>query len=148
MTFKDLKSGYPVYLLDRTALRYEQGKVMAVQQNFSAATFGKMEVNVTIQTRDGKQNIYSVADTEQTAYAGPLLIATNKECVINEINMLKNNSEEILGKMDEHKKTVKSCTSLLAEIDTTFRDQQKNNERLDQMESKLEEIYNFVKSKN
>lgn len=148
MTFKDLKSGYPVYLLDRTALRYEQGKVMAVQQNFSAATFGKMEVNVTIQTRDGKQNIYSVADTEQTAYAGTLLIATNKECVINEINMLKNNSEEILGKMDEHKKTVELCTSLLAEIDTTFRDQQKTNERLDQMESKLEEIYNFVKSKN
>ena len=148
MTFKDLKSGYPVYLLDRTALRYEQGKVMAVQQNFSPATFGKMEVNVTIQTRDGKQNIYSVADTEQMAYAGTLLITTNKECIINEITILKSNSEEILGKMDEHKKTVESCTNLLAELDTTFRDQQKTNDRLDQMESKLEEIYNFVKSKN
>lgn len=30
MTFRDLKSGYPVYLLDRTTLKYEQGKVMSV----------------------------------------------------------------------------------------------------------------------
>ncbi len=148
MTFKDLKSGYPIYLLDRTALRYEQGKVMAVQQNFQPSSFGKMEVNVTVQTKDGKQNIYSVADTEQTAYAGTLLLATNKECVVNEINILKSNSEEMLSKVDEHKKTVDKCTKLLAELDTAFRDQQKTNGRLDQMESKLEEIYNFVKSKN
>lgn len=148
MTFKDLKSGYPVYLLDRTALVYEQAKVMAVQQNYTPSSFGKMEVNVTIQTKDGKQNIYSVADTERTAYAGTLLIATEKESIVNELNMLKSNSEEALGKMDEHKRTIERCTSLLAELDTAFRDQQKINERLDQMESKLEEIYNFVKTKN
>lgn len=148
MTFKDLKSGYPVHLLDRTALVYEQAKVMAVQQNYTPSSFGKMEVNVTIQTKDGKQNIYSVADTERTAYAGTLLIATEKESIVNELNMLKGNSEEALGKMDEHKRTIERCTSILAELDTAFRDQQKTNERLDQMESKLEEIYNFVKTKN
>ncbi len=144
--FKELKSGYPIYLFDRASLHYEQGKVMNVQQNFNPTTFGKMEVNVTVQTGDGKQNTYSVTDTEQTAYAGTLLLATSKECVVNEVSALKSNSEEVLAKVDEHKRIVEECGKLLAELDTTFRDQQKTNERLDQMESKLDEIFKFVKS--
>lgn len=148
MTFKDLKSGYPIYLLDRTALKYEQAKVMNVQGNFTPSTFGKMEVNVTVLTADGKQNTYSVTDTEQTAYAGSLLLATSKECVINEVNALKSNSEEVLAKVEEHKRIVEECGKLLAELDTAFRDQQRTNERLDKMECKLDEIFKFVKSKN
>ena len=59
MTFKDLKSGYPIYLLDRTALKYEQGKVMAVglpHADVQPGNFGKMLIDVTIQAKDGKQN--------------------------------------------------------------------------------------------
>ena len=66
MTFKDLKSGYPIYLLDRTALRYEQGKVMAVgmpHADLQTSNFGKMLIDVTIQT-DGKQNTYSVSENK------------------------------------------------------------------------------------
>ncbi len=146
MMFKELKSGYPIYLFDRSSVKYEQAKVMSVQQNFQPSTFGKMEVNVTVQTMDGKQNTYSVTDTEQTAYAGTLLLATSKECVVNEVNVLKSNSEEVLAKVEEHKRIVEECSKLLAELDTTFRDQQKTNERLNQMESKLDEIFKYVKS--
>lgn len=148
MMFKELKSGYPIYLFDRASVKYEQAKVMSVQQNFQPSTFGRMEVNVTVQTADGKQNTYSVTDTEQTAYAGTLLLATTKECVVNEVNALKSNSEEVLSKVEEHKRIVEECGKLLAELDTAFRDQQKTNERLDQMESKLDEIFKFVKSQN
>lgn len=148
MMFKELKSGYPIYLFDRSSLRYEQAKVMSVQGNFSPTAFGKMEVNVTVQTADGKQNTYSVTDTEQTAYAGSMLLATGKDCVINEVNALKSNSEEVLSKVEEHKLIVEKCGKLLSELDTAFRDQQRTNERLDKMESKLDEIFKFVKSKN
>lgn len=37
---------------------------------------------------------------------------------------------------------------VLAELDTTFRDQQRTNERLDNLENKLDEIFKFVKQKN
>lgn len=90
MTFRDLKSGYPVYLLDRTALKYEQGKVMSVSAphaDLQSGSYGKMLVDITIQT-EGKQNTYSVSDTEQTAYAGSLLITCSKECVTNEVRAI------------------------------------------------------------
>lgn len=76
------------------------------------------------------------------------LIASNKDAVINEINILKSNSEEVLNKVEEHKHIVSECGKLLAELDTTFRDQQRTNERLDNLENKLNEIFKFVKQKN
>lgn len=146
MLFKELKGNYPIFLLDRATLSFEQAKVMNVQPNYQSVNMNRIEVNVTIQNKEGKQNTYAVADSEQSAYAGNLFISTSKDCIINEVNALKNASEEVLSKVDEHKQTVEKCKNLLAELDTSFRDQQKTNERLDQMESKLDEIFKFVKS--
>ena len=146
MLFKELKSNYPIFLLDRATLNFEQARVMNVQPNYQSVNMNRIEVNVTIQNKEGKQNTYAVADSEQSAYAGNLFISTSKDSIINEVNALKNASEEVLSKVEEHKQTVEKCKNLLAELDTTFRDQQKTNERLDQMENKLDEIFKFVKS--
>lgn len=146
MLFKELKGNYPIFLLDRATLKFEQAKVMNVQPNYQSVNMNRIEVNVTIQNKEGKQNTYAVADSEQSAYAGNLFISTSKDCIINEVNALKNASEEVLSKVEEHKQTVEKCKELLAELDTTFRDQQRTNQRLDQMENKLDEIFKFVKS--
>lgn len=145
MTFKDLKSGYPIYLLDRTALRYEQGKVMAVgmpHADLQTGNFGKMLIDVTIQA-DGKQNTYSVSDTEKTAYAGSLLIACEKECVINEVRAINAQAEETLAKVEASQKTVVGCKALLEELDTTFKDKQETERRF----LKLEERFGGIEDK-
>lgn len=146
MLFKELKSNYPIFLLDRATLSFEQARVMNVQPNYQSVNMNRIEVNVTIQNKEGKQNTYAVADSEQSAYAGNLFISTSKDSIINEVNALKNASEEVLSKVEEHKQTVEKCKNLLAELDTSFRDQQRTNQRLDQMENKLDEIFKFVKS--
>ena len=153
MTFRDLKSGYPVYLLDRTALKYEQGKVMSVSSPHTdtmPGNYGKMLVDITIQT-DGKQNTYSVTDTEQTAYAGTLLITCNKECVVNEVRAINSQAEESLAKVGEMQQRVASCKALLEELDTTFKDKQetekrfcKIDERFSGMEDKMDKIQSAV----
>lgn len=148
MMFKELKAGYPMYLFDRASLAYEQAKVMNVLPNYNVGNYGKMEVNITIQTKDGKQNTYSVSDTEQSAYAGNLLVSTSKECVINEINALRNNSDEILQNVDSHKRIVKECDKLLAELDTGFRDKKNTERRLDTLEQTMQEILKYVKPQN
>ena len=107
---------------------------------------GGMNVKVSVQMEDGKQAVYSVADTEQTAYSDTLVISCSKESIINEVNALKNQANDIINKMPEFEQTVKDCDKLLEELDTTFRDQQKTNQRLDQMENKLDEIFKFVTS--
>lgn len=159
MIFKDLKAGFPIYLFDRASRKFKQGKVTSnpcpdmsgnkpnmMPQMPGMPSFGTVNVKVSVQTEDGKQATYSVVDTEQTAYSDTLVISCSKENIINEVNALKNQANDIINKMPDFEQTVKDCDNLLSELDTTFRDQQKTNERLDQMESKLDEIFKFVKS--
>ncbi len=150
MTFKDLKSGYPIYLLDRTTLKYTQGKVMAVgipHADVQPGNYGKMLIDVSIQTNDGKQNTYSVSDIEQTAYAGTLLLTCNKDCIVNEVRAINAQAEDTLTKVEAARKTVDNCKTLLEELDTAFKDKQetekrfqKIDERFSGMEDKMDKI--------
>ena len=159
MIFRDLKAGFPIYLFDRASRKFKQGKVTTNpcpdfengKQNVMAAMPGMpnyvaRNVKVNVQTEDGKQSIYSVVDTEQTAYSDTLVISCSKESIINEVNALKNQANDIINKMPDFKQTVKDCDQLLSELDTSFRDQQRTNQRLDNMENKLDEIFKYVKS--
>lgn len=159
MIFRDLKAGFPIYLFDRASRKFNQGKVTTNpcpdfengKQNVMAAmpgmpNYGARNVKVNVQTEDGKQSIYSVVDTEQTAYSDTLVISCSKESIINEVNALKNQANDIINKMPDFEQTVKDCDQLLSELDTSFRDQQRTNQRLDKMENKLDEIFKFVKS--
>ena len=153
MIFRDLKAGFPIYLFDRASRKFKQGKVTSNpcpdfengKQNVMAAmhgmpNYGAKNVKVNVQTDDGKLYVYSVVDTEQTAYSDTLVISCSKENIINEVNALKNQANDILGKMPDFEQTVKDCDKLLSELDTSFRDKLETNERLDRLESKFDEF--------
>ena len=156
MTFRELKSGYPIHLLDRTALAYKQGKVMSVgipHTDLQPGNYGKMLVDVCIQTPDGKSNTYSVCDTEQTAYAGSLLLSCSKECVINEVRAINAQTEETLAKVADAQNTIAGCKALLEELDTTYKERQetekrflKIDDRFTAMEDKMDKILNAIKN--
>ena len=110
--------------------------------DLQTGNFGKMLIDVTIQA-DGKQNTYSVSDTEKTAYAGSLLIACEKECVINEVRAINAQAEETLAKVEASRKTVAGCKALLEELDTTFKDKQETERRF----LKLEERFGGIEDK-
>lgn len=156
MTFKDLKSGYAVYLFDRSSLRYEQAKVMSVgmPRADQFRDIMKMVVDITIQTNDGKQNTYSVADTEQSAYAGTLMLATSKDCIINEVKSVNAQAEETLAKIDETRAIAEGCKKLLEELDTAYKEKQATEKRFRQIEErfgtmgeKMDKILNLMENR-
>ena len=145
-----MKSGYPLYLFDRGTMRYEQAKVMSVgmpRADLTVGNYGKMLVDVTVQTADGKQNTYSVADTERSAYAGTLMLTTDKECVVDEVRAAKAQAEEALSKVEEMKRTVGKCDALLEELDTAFREKQETESRFRKIEEKMDRLLNLMESK-
>ena len=147
MTFKELKSGYPLCLFDRGTMRYEQAKVMSVgmpRADLTVGNYGKMLVDVTVQTADGKQNTYSVTDTERSAYAGTLMLTTDKECVVDEVRAAKAQAEEALSKVEEMKRTVGKCDALLEELDTTFREKQETESRFRKIEEKTDKMLDMI----
>lgn len=163
MLFKDLKSGFPVHLFDRATRQYKQGKVMSVSPPYpdmdttkkpsmmppmpGMPNYNKLYVDVCVQTEDGNQNTYLVVDTEQSAYHNTLVISCSKENIINEVNALKTQAEDVLGKVPEFEKTVEDCNKLLETLDTSFREQQATDKRLSKLEEGMAELLKFVKSK-
>lgn len=163
MLFKDLKSGFPVHLFDRATRQYKQGKVMSVSPPHpdmdttkkpsmmppmpGMPNYNKLYVDVCVQTEDGNQNTYLVVDTEQSAYHNTLVISCSKENIINEVNALKTQAEDVLGKVPEFEKTVEDCNKLLETLDTSFREQQATDKRLSKLEEEMAELLKFVKSK-
>ena len=140
MTFKEMKSGYAVYLFDRNTMRYEEAKVMSIgmpRADLTVGNYGKMLVDITIQTADGKQNTYSVADTERTAYAGTLMLTTDKKCVVGEVKGIKAQAEEALAKVAEMQKQVECCKTLLEELDTAYREKQETENRFRKIEERF-----------
>lgn len=136
MLFKDLKAGFPIHMFDRANLHYEQGKVMNVglpKPDMKPGNYGKMQIDVAIQTEKGT-NTYELTDSERSAYAGSLLLSTDKECVVAEINLIKTQSEDAISKVEEQKLTIKKCNELLENLDTTFRDKQETEHRFQKME--------------
>lgn len=124
--------------------------VSAPHADIQACNYGKMLVDITIQSAD-RQNTYSVNDTEQTAYAGSLLLSTDKEHVINEVRAINAQAEETLAKVDEAKRTISSCRTLLVELDTAYKEKQqteqrfqKIDERFGGMEEKMDKILRLI----
>ena len=138
-------------------MKYEQGKVMAVSPphaDVQPGNYGKMLVDISIQTAGGKQDTYSVSDTERTAYAGTLLLTCDKECAINEVRAIKAQAEQALAKVAEEQKTVGACKLLLEELDTAYKDKQeteqrfkKIDERFSGMETKMDRILKLMETR-
>lgn len=140
MIFKETKSGGAVYLFDRTTLKYEQGVVKAVglpHADVQPGSYGKMLVDITVQTVDGRRNTYSVSDCERTAYAGNLLIACEKESIVDEVRAVKTQAEELIANIDGTRKTIERCKVILEELDDTFKDKRETERRFEKIDEKF-----------
>lgn len=149
MYFKDVKSGFVVHLLDRANLNYEEAKVTAANSHadLKPGNYGKILVNLTIETADGKKNTYEVADCEQAAYAGTLMIAVDKDCILAEVRNIKGQAEDAIKNVERHKATIAKCGELLEQLDTVFKEKQQTEERFQKLEDKMDKVLKLFESK-
>ena len=98
---------------------------------------------------DGK--IQSIELPDNISYTasddGSLLIATNKDDIVNGIKFIKAQSEDALRLVPQHKETIKKCDVLLQDFDPSYRQTADNEERFAKIEqvqkeqgSKLDKI--------
>ena len=106
MLFKDMKPGYPVYLLDKKdGIKAIQGKVVKVSDPyFPPVQPGQMPtmnttqrvVDVTLEA-EGVTNTYSIPETLTVTYAAnSLVLSTNREGILRDVESIKTRDEEEL----------------------------------------------------
>ena len=144
MLFKDLKSGFPVYIYNRNSVELQQGKVVNdvglphIDSNYKLGSMpspnmSTMVVDVIVEC-DGNVKTYTFKDNMEIGYAGDLVIATDKSQVLREVEAAAVQSEEHISKTEFHQTRLDKCKKLLIELNPAIKEKQQMDNRLSALE--------------
>lgn len=148
MLFKDLKIGYPVYIFHKDGeKRITQGKVTAISpsrlpQTPSVQTM-QFVVDVTIDD-GGSSRTYAIPDNTSVTYTNGLVLSTDREGVIREVEILRNQCADELAKIEEYRKSVSECEKILTEWNPVFREKRETEERFSKLETSMSDLKSMM----
>ena len=157
MLCKDVKQNYPVYILDKQELTFSQGKVMSVgfpRMDVMSKPVNpintQMVIDVTVEN-GGKSATYTIPEGLSITYAGNIVLSTDKEGLIREIDAMKNSAESIINSMDKQKQILDKSNKLLSELNPAFKEKQEVDSRFANIENsinEMKEMFNKFLNKN
>lgn len=146
MLFKDLKTGYQVYFLDKETTSFYQGKVVSVAvprydapQAFGTQHQSGLVVDVTIEA-NGTTKTYTIPETATITYAANLVLSTDKDGILREVEAMKSASEQALAQVDKHKETLTKCEALLEELNPAFAEKRAQDKRIEGIENEVKSL--------
>lgn len=148
MVFRELKQGYPLFILNRGTMEVKTGAVTQIGAPHITADKNKIAkgqfmtvVDVSANV-DGKIQAIELPDNMSytTSDDGSLLIATNKEDIVNGIKFIKAQSEDALRLVPQHKETVEKCETLLHDFDPSYKQTADYEERFSKIENSQKEL--------
>ena len=155
MLFKELKQNYPVYILDKQAVTFTQGKVISVslpRMNVGNGTMPMMPssspttmlVDVTIEA-NGRTATYSIPENLAVTYAGSTVLSTDREGISREIEAMRATAEQVLSSVDRQKEILDKTQSLLAELNPAYKEKKETDERFNRIEGDMSEMKSMVR---
>ena len=144
--FSDLKKGFQVHALDTNEVpKYSVGKVVAVSEPRympqQAGTYGLQQrvVDLTVEL-DSETKTYTVPEMQNVAKAMGITLATGLDPIMNELEAIKQNSQDIIDSVDFNKNKIEACTSIMEAINPAFRQTKEQDRRIAGIESKVGEL--------
>lgn len=155
MLFKDIKQNYSVYIFDKQKVECVQGKVLSVslprmQMPSSMTSMNQigttpMVVDITIDS-NGRTATYTIPENLSVTYAGNLVLSTEREGVVREIEAMKNTAEQVLNSVDRQKEIKDKATELLVELNPVYKEKKDTEERFNKIENSVSEMKNMLSS--
>lgn len=143
MLFKDLKINYPIFILNKQEVSLIQGRVVSV-------SFPRMDINQSINKTemvvdvsievDGKTATYVIPESLSVTYANNLIISTDKQGLLNEVEAMKNNAEQVIASVDRQKEILEKSNALLSELNPIYKDKREADKRFSQIENSVKEV--------
>jgi len=150
MLFKDMKPGYPVYLLDKENMKAATGKIVNIGQPHFPSPAGnipqtaQMFVDVTVES-DKQTRTYSIPDTLSVTYAGALVLSTDREGILRDVEAMKSRSEEALNEVGRHRNTIAECDRILEEWNPAFAEKKRQDERISGLETEVKGLGSMLR---
>lgn len=149
LQFRDVKQGYPVYILDRQKFEVRQGKVASAGfprlESNPATGRTEMVVDIAVDGGDGRTASYVIPEPLSVTYAGDLVISTERGALVGEVEAMVSEAQKALAMADRHKAVVDKAPALLAELDTEHRAARETDRRLSALEGTLDELRGMMR---
>ena len=141
MTFKELKQGYPIHILDKDKLTVKQAKVQNTSFPRADMMQGQrqMVVDITVE-HNGNTATYTMPEDSCLVYANNLVIATEPQGLIVEVEKMKSEAEHILASVEHQKEIVEVADELLAKLNPAFKEKRETEQRFEQMEKRMDKV--------
>lgn len=149
LQFRDVKQGYPVYILDRQKFEVRQGKVASAGfprlENNPATGRTEMVVDVSVDGGDGRTASYVIPEALSVTYAGDLVVSTERGGLVGEVEAMVSEAKKALSMADRHRAVVDKAPELLAELDAEHRAARETDRRLSALEGTLDELREMMR---
>ena len=127
MAFKDVKQSYSVYMLNKQNMTILDSKVISVgfphmdMNNKPQLGQSQMVVDVTIES-EGKTATYTIPENLSVTYAGDIVLSTDKQGLLFEIEAMKNSAEKVLESVPRQREIIDKATTLLADLNPIYKE--------------------------
>lgn len=145
MNFKDIKQGYPIYILDKKTVEVKQAKASnnSSLPHADAKFGGVSNLVVDISTDDGSTYVM-MADAD-VAYTDDKVISTEVSYILRELNAMRSTSEQAVRDVPMHEQCIEKCNRAIAELDPTQREKQLTEKRFEKIESMQQQMFEMLK---
>ena len=142
--FVDLKKGFQVHTLDTNSVpKYAIGKVVAVSeprflplQGNNYQTMQSRVIDLTVEV-EGETKTYTVPENQNVAKAMGITLCASIDPIMNELNAIKQNSNEIIESVPLNQQKVEACNKILEDINPAFKQTRDQDRKIAGIEEKV-----------
>lgn len=104
-----------------------------------------MVVDVEIEA-DGKTATYAIPENLSVTYAGNLVLSTDGEGLLREIEARQAAAEQILASVDKQQTIIERAKALRAEYNPVFKEKQETEKKFKEIDKSISEMKDLMKA--
>lgn len=146
MIFKDLKTGFPLYVLNVNTMDVGTGTVSRVAgphitNDKKKLANGQLMMVVDVSATMGSNTLnFELQDNASQTMSddGQFLISPNQADIANGVRMVKTRCEEYLRNEQHYKEMIEKCDKLLPDLDPAYKQSINNEARFNDMQATID----------
>lgn len=114
----------------------------AIAEKSQAGQYQAMQTRVVDLTVEltGETKTYTVPESQNVAKAMGITLSTSIDPIMNELNAIKNTSQDIINSVDAHRAKIEACESILEDINPAFKQTREQDRKIAGIENKVNDL--------
>lgn len=149
--FSGLRQGSTLYILDKsTDPKVVTGYVQRINAPHPiyktynpAVSFGtnmQTVVDIVVKIDNEEKEFIGVPSTGVIHSYGDYVLSETKENMIQEVDAMMQNSQNILDSVEQHKKNITACESILKQLNPVYAKEQQRDEAIDNISGRIDRM--------